>query len=213
MAIVHESTEVNVPLSQAYNQWTQFEDFPRFMAGVESITQLDDTTVHFRTKIAGLQRDYDARITQQIPDERVSWESIDAPRNTGTVWFEALTPTETRVNVELTWEPDSVLERAGAAVGLDSRQVRADLQRFKEFIEGREVETVAWRASINGGEAEGTGTSSGDDALIGSAPGLESPAEADALEEERLNTPSPTSDPRTPDPGTLDEYPDPRNER
>ncbi|MDR6509052.1 SRPBCC family protein [Arthrobacter oryzae] len=162
MATVQESINVNVPLSQAYNQWTQFEDFPHFMSGVDSVRQLDDTTVHFKTSIAGVKREYDARITVQQPDQRVTWESLDEPRNAGTVWFEALNPTETRVSVELAWEPDSAVEKVGAAVGLDSHQVASDLKRFKKFIEEREVETGAWRERVSGSEvggaASGTGT-------------------------------------------------------
>ncbi|WP_309106139.1 SRPBCC family protein [Arthrobacter sp.] len=156
MATVQESINVNVPLSQAYNQWTQFEDFPHFMSGVDSVTQIDDTTVHFKTSIAGVKREYDAAITLQEPDNRVTWESLDQPRNAGTVWFEALGPTETQVTVELVWEPDSAAENIGAAIGLDSRQVAADLKRFKKFIEEREVETGAWRETVSGGEVSGS---------------------------------------------------------
>ncbi|WP_458113550.1 SRPBCC family protein [Arthrobacter sp. R1-13] len=159
MATVQESINVNVPLSQAYNQWTQFEDFPHFMSGVDSVTQIDDTTVHFKTSIAGVKREYDAAITLQEPDNRVTWESLDQPRNAGTVWFEALGPTETQVTVELVWEPDSAAENIGAAIGLDSRQVAADLKRFKKFIEEREVETGAWRESVSGGEVSGSSAS------------------------------------------------------
>jgi hypothetical protein len=96
MATVQESINVSVPLSQAYNQWAQFEDFPHVMSGVDSVQQLDDTTVHFKTSIAGVKRDYDAQITVQQPDQRVTWESLDEPRNAGTVWFEALNPPKPR---------------------------------------------------------------------------------------------------------------------
>ena len=148
MATVQESIAVNVPLSQAYNQWTQFEDFPQFMSGVDAVQQLDDTTVHFQTSIGGVKRDYDARITSQEPDRQVSWESLDSPRNAGTVRFAELGPAETRVDVELSWEPGTTTEKIGAAVGLDSRQVGADLQRFKKFIESRDFETGAWRERV-----------------------------------------------------------------
>jgi len=154
MATVQESIDVNVPVGQAYNQWTQFEDFPRFMSGVDAVRQLDDTTVHFETSIAGVKREYDAQITVQEPDQRVTWESLNEPRNAGTVWFESLGPDETKVNVELTWEPESAMEKIGAAVGLDSRQVASDLKKFKEFIESRGSETGAWRESVNDGEVE-----------------------------------------------------------
>jgi ribosome-associated toxin RatA of RatAB toxin-antitoxin module len=155
MATVQESIDVNVPVRQAYNQWTQFEDFPRFMSGVDAVRQLDDTTVHFETSIAGVKREYDAQITVQEPDQRVTWESLNEPRNAGTVWFESLGPDETKVNVELTWEPESAVEKIGAAVGLDSRQVASDLKKFKKFIEGRDSETGAWRESVNEGDVEG----------------------------------------------------------
>ena len=155
MATVQESIDVNVPLSQAYNQWTQFEDFPQFMSGVDAVQQLDDTTVHFQTSIGGVKREYDARITSQEPDRQVSWESLDSPRNAGTVRFAELGPAETRVDVELSWEPDTATEKIGAAVGLDSRQVGADLQRFKKFIENRDFETGSWRERVNSGERDG----------------------------------------------------------
>lgn len=161
MATVQESIDVNVPVRQAYNQWTQFEDFPRFMSGVDAVRQIDDTTVHFETSIAGVKREYDAEITVQEPDQRVTWESLNEPRNSGTVWFESLGPDETKVNVELTWAPESAMEKIGAAVGLDSRQVASDLRKFKEFIEGRGSETGAWRESVNEGEVEGQAGAAG----------------------------------------------------
>ena len=150
MATVQESIEVNVPLSQAYNQWTQFEDFPHFMSGVESVNQLDDTTVHFKTSIGGVKREYDARITAQEPDQRVSWESLDEPRNAGTVWFDDLGERRgTKVNVELSWEPDSAAEKIGAAIGLDSRQVACrpeEIQAVHRRTRGRDR-----RLARNGG--------------------------------------------------------------
>ncbi|WP_445155043.1 SRPBCC family protein [Arthrobacter sp. Hor0625] len=172
MATVQESIAVNVPLSQAYNQWTQFEDFPQFMSGVDAVRQLDDTTVHFQTSVGGVRRDYDARITSQDPDRQVSWESLDAPRNAGTVRFAELGPAETRVDVELSWEPGSATEKIGAAVGLDSRQVAADLKRFKDFIEGRDFETGAWRDRVTGGQAAGPGGGGTAGASAGTADGL-----------------------------------------
>src|SRR6476620_321681 len=155
MATVQESINVNVLLSQAYNQWTQFEDFPQFMSGVDAVRQLDDTTVHFQTSIGGVKRDYDARITSQEPDRQVSWESLDAPRNAGTVRFEELGPAATRGDVEFFFKEGAATEKVGAAVGLDARQVGADLERFKKFIEGRDFETGAWRERVNSGEAGG----------------------------------------------------------
>ena len=151
MATVQESIEVNVPLSQAYNQWTQFEDFPHFMSGVDSVTQLDDTTVHFKTSIGGVKREYDARITAQEPDQLVSWASLDEPRNSGIVRFEPASTGGTKVSVELSWHPDTAAEKVGAAVGLDSRQVASDLKKFKTFIEERDAATGAWRGTVEGG--------------------------------------------------------------
>src|SRR5690242_265120 len=107
MATVLEVIDVNVPLSQAYNQWTQFEEFPRFMDGVESVRQIDEATVHFTTDIAGVRREFDARIIAQVPDDRISWESTDGPSNAGTISFRPLSTTETRVTVNMTWEPQT----------------------------------------------------------------------------------------------------------
>ncbi|MFF2318870.1 SRPBCC family protein [Arthrobacter sp. NPDC058097] len=172
MATVQESITVDVPVRQAYNQWTQFEDFPNFMSGVDAVRQLDDTTVHFETSIAGVKREYDAQITVQEPDQRVTWESLNEPRNSGTVWFEPVGDNETKVNVELTWEPESAVEKLGAATGLDSRQVAADLRKFKKFIEERDTETGAWRESVSGGEVEGEAGSTAAGAGTGVGTGL-----------------------------------------
>ena len=154
MAIVQESIEVDVPVSTAYNQWTQFETFPRFMSGIESVEQIDDTALHFTTDIAGVKREYNAQIIDQIPDRIISWASTDKPRNAGTVTFESLDANHTRVNVELEWEPESLTEKAGAALGADDRQVQEDLRKFKEFIEGRGAETGAWRSTVMEGDVE-----------------------------------------------------------
>ncbi|MFP3463702.1 SRPBCC family protein [Arthrobacter globiformis] len=172
MATVQESITVDVPVRQAYNQWTQFEDFPNFMSGVDAVRQLDDTTVHFETSIAGVKREYDAQITVQEPDQRVTWESLNEPRNSGTVWFESVGDNETKVNVELTWEPESAVEKLGAATGLDSRQVASDLRKFKKFIEERDTETGAWRESVSGGEVEGEAGSTAAGAGTGVGTGL-----------------------------------------
>ena len=176
MATVQESITVDVPVRQAYNQWTQFEDFPNFMSGVDAVRQLDDTTVHFETSIAGVKREYDAQITVQEPDQRVTWESLNEPRNSGTVWFESLGDNETKVNVELTWEPESAVEKLGAATGLDSRQVASDLRKFKKFIEERDTETGAWRESVSGGEVEGDAVSTAAATGAGTGTGVGTPA-------------------------------------
>jgi ribosome-associated toxin RatA of RatAB toxin-antitoxin module len=206
MATVQESIEVNVPLSQAYNQWTQFEDFPHFMSGVDAVRQIDDTTVHFKTTIGGVKREYDARITIQEPNRRVTWESLDQPRNAGNVWFEPLGATGTKVSVELIWEPDSAVEKVGAAAGLDSRQVASDLKHFKKFIEERDVETGAWRERVNDGTATG-GTVTGGSATgagTGVAPGATT---AVPLEEETGYESAPFGQPVNADPDLATEPP------
>jgi hypothetical protein len=154
MAILQESIEVEVPVSTAYNQWTQFETFPQFMHGIEAVQQIDDTSLHFRTDIAGVRREYNAQITEQLPDRRIAWVSTDKPRNSGIVTFESLGTKRARINVELEWEPEGLAERAASAIHADSHQVKADLKRFKEFIEGRGEETGAWRFSVDHGEVE-----------------------------------------------------------
>jgi uncharacterized membrane protein len=151
---LQESVDVEVPVSTAYNQWTQFESFPRFMKGVESVEQIDETSLHFRTSVAGVKREYDAQILEQTPDQCIAWVSTDKPRNAGRVTFESLGENLCRVNVELEWEPESLLERAGAAAHVDEQQVSSDLERFKEFIETRGIETGAWRAAVARGEVD-----------------------------------------------------------
>lgn len=161
VATLQETIEVDVPVSTAYNQWTQFESFPEFMKGVESVEQIDETSLHFRTDIAGVRREYNAQITEQLPDRRIAWASTDKPRNAGTVSFEPMGPEHTRVTVALEWEPEGFVEKAGSAVGADSHQVSADLKRFKEFIEARGIETGAWRSAVDHGEVESTDEEAG----------------------------------------------------
>jgi uncharacterized membrane protein len=154
MASVLESIEVDVPVSTAYNQWTQFETFPVFMIGVESVDQIDETSLQFRVEVAGVRREYLAQITEQTPDRKIAWVSTDKPRNAGTVTFEPLGADSTRVSVELEWEPEGFVENLGSALGADNRQVTADLGRFKEFIESRGIETGEWRSSVAQGEVD-----------------------------------------------------------
>ena len=149
MANVEKSIDVDVPIRQAYDQWTQFESFPHFMGGVEKITQLDERRTHWVTKIGGVEREFDAEITEQHPDERVAWKSIDGDtKHAGVVTFHKISDSTTRVMVQIDWEPSGLVEKAGAAVGVDDRQVTADVKRFKEFIESRGVETGAWRGDV-----------------------------------------------------------------
>lgn len=150
MASVTESIDVNVPVTTAYNQWTQFESFPKFMSGVESITQLDDKRLHWVTSIAGVEREFDAEITEQHPDERVAWTSTGGEaQHAGVVTFHKLDDDRARVMVQLDWQPSGVAEKVGSAINVDERRVKGDLERFKQFIEARGHETGAWRGDVD----------------------------------------------------------------
>jgi uncharacterized membrane protein len=149
MPQIVESVDVDVPVRTAYNQWTQFEEFPQFMSGVESITQVSDTRSHWITKVGGVRREFDTEITEQHPDERVAWRTVDGEvRHAGVVTFHRLDEDSSRVTVQLDWEPVAVIEKAGAVVGVDDHQVKADTKRFKEFVEQRRAETGAWRGDV-----------------------------------------------------------------
>lgn len=149
MTNITESIDVNVPVRTAYDQWTQFESFPKFMEGVEHIHQLDDTHLHWHAKVAGKESQWEAEVTEQIPDERVAWKSTDGKNNAGVVTFHRLGENQTRVTVQMDWEPDGVVEKVGDLVGADDRRVKGDLKRFKEFIESQEVPTGAWRGEVS----------------------------------------------------------------
>jgi uncharacterized membrane protein len=154
MAEVDESVDVEVPVSTAYNQWTQFDEFPQFMENVESVHQLDDTHLHWVASIGGRRHEWDAEITYQDPDHHIAWRSTDGKTNSGSVRFEPLGDERTRIKVRIDYEPD-VVEAVGSAVGVDDRGVRADLNRFKELVERRGRETGAWRGEVREGEVEG----------------------------------------------------------
>ncbi|BAJ75517.1 predicted integral membrane protein [Microbacterium testaceum StLB037] len=150
MAQVIETIDVNVPVRVAYNQWTQFEEFPHFMSFVESITQKNDTLTHWKVKIAGAEREFDAEITEQHPDERVAWNSIGGDENhAGVVTFHRLSDDETRVTVQIDWAPTGVLEKLGAVFGADDHSVKKDLENFKKYIESRGAESGAWRGDVS----------------------------------------------------------------
>jgi uncharacterized membrane protein len=151
MSKVQASIDVNAPLSTVYNQWTQFEEFPRFMEAVEAVSQFDDTTLEWRAKIAGNEETWTAKITQQEPDEIVAWESTSGIANSGEVRFERLDANTTRVNVTMGWGPQGVIQKAGEVLGFDERQVKGDLERFKKFIESRGAETGGWRGTVEQG--------------------------------------------------------------
>jgi len=150
VSTVTEFVDVEVPVRTAYNQWTQFEEFPRFMEGVTEIRQLDATHTHWKTEIGGIRREFDAEITEQLPDERVAWTSTGGERQAGVVTFHRLDDTHTRVTVQMDFDPQGLVETAGDKLGLVDRRVKGDLKRFKEFIEGRGgAETGAWRGQVD----------------------------------------------------------------
>jgi uncharacterized membrane protein len=144
---VTESIDVSVPVTTAYNQWTQFTSFPQFMEGVESVEQKTDTLTHWKVKIAGVSKEFDAQITEQTPDQRVSWKSEDGT-HAGVVTFHKIDPDTTRVTLQLDTEPDGVVEQIGDKLGFVRRRAAGDLERFKSFIESRGHETGAWRGDV-----------------------------------------------------------------
>ena len=151
MASVVESIDVKVPVSTAYNQWTQFEEFPRFMEGVKSVTQTDDTHLHWVAEIAGNEEEWDSEITEQHPDERVAWRATSGAENAGVVTFHRIDDETTRVTLQMDVDPEGLVENVGTALGFLDRRVKGDLERFKEFIESRGSETGAWRGEVEAG--------------------------------------------------------------
>ncbi|TDE29614.1 SRPBCC family protein [Actinomadura sp. 6K520] len=137
MSTITESVNVTVPIRAAYDQWTRFETFPQFMDGVEEVRRLDDGTLRWRTRIAGVTREFDARITEQHPDERVAWKSLEGPTHAGVVTFRRLDETTTRVTVQLEIDPEGFAAKAGDRFGALGHRVKGDLRRFKTFVEGR----------------------------------------------------------------------------
>ena len=149
MPTAESTVEVEVPLSTAYNQWTQFESFPRFMSGVDSVAQVGDTSTHWVMSVAGVQREFDAEITDQVPDQHIAWQSVGEVHQGGSVSFEQVSPETTRVTLTLTWEPDGFTEKVGAAFQVDDALVSGDLQRFKSFIEERGTEEGGWSGEVH----------------------------------------------------------------
>ena len=146
---IEQSIDVNVPVRAAYNQWTQFEEFPRFMEGVREVRQLSDRQLRWRAEIGGTEKTWEAEITEQIPDARIAWRSRDGAANAGVVTFHRLSDDRTRIMLQLEYDPEGFVENAGDIVGIVGNRVRGDLQRFKEFIERKGSETGAWRGEIN----------------------------------------------------------------
>lgn len=149
MSTIKKSIDVDVPLRTAYNQWTQFEEFPRFMEGIEEVRQIDDSHLRWRAEIAGKLKEWDAEIIEQIPDQRIAWRSTSGANNAGAVNFTPLAENKTRVSVQMVYDPEGFVENVGDALGIAERRVAGDLERFKEFIESRGQETGAWRGTID----------------------------------------------------------------
>jgi uncharacterized membrane protein len=155
MEQLEHSVVVEAPLRATYNQWTQFEEFPRFMEGVESVTQLDDKRVHWVAEIAGKRKEWDAEITRQIPDQEIDWVGLGGPDNRGRVVFEPIGD-RTKVTMMLDYDPEGPVEEIGNMLGVVKRRVAGDMDRFKEFIEARGRETGGWRGEIHGENVEST---------------------------------------------------------
>ncbi|GAA2706957.1 SRPBCC family protein [Micromonospora olivasterospora] len=153
---VEKSVEVNVPVSTAYNQWTQFEEFPKFMGGVKEVRQLDDRRMHWIAEIAGVKREWDAKILEQVPDRKVAWAATEGATNAGAVHFQPVGVDRTMVKLFLEYEPEGAIEQVGDKLHIVEKRAEGDLERFKEYIEGRGVETGAWRGTIDEGRRLGT---------------------------------------------------------
>jgi uncharacterized membrane protein len=148
MSTIEQSIDVSLPVRTVYNQWTQFEDFPRFMEGVESVRQIDDRHLHWVAEIAAQRREWDAEISEQVPDQKIAWHSTDGTKNAGAVTFHRIGDNETRVMLQLELDPEGVGEKAADALGIVERRVKGDLVRFKDFVESHQQETGAWRGEV-----------------------------------------------------------------
>jgi uncharacterized membrane protein len=157
MATVEKSIEVNVPLNMAYNQWTQFEEFPRFMEGVKEVRQLDDQRLYWKAEVGGEEKDWYARITRQVPDEVIAWQSEGGTQTSGMVRFLPRDQENTEIQLQIEYEVEDLKEQIGDALGVVGRQVEGDLKRFKEFVESRIEETGSWRGTIAGETTETSG--------------------------------------------------------
>jgi uncharacterized membrane protein len=149
MEQVEKIIDVNCPVRTVYNQWTQFEEFPQFMAGVKEVRQIDDTHVHWHAEIWGKDKEWDAEITEQEPDKRISWKSVSGAMNAGTVRFEPLDANRTRVRLVMAYEPEGAVENVGDALGIFTSRVENTVEDFKSFIESRGQETGAWRGEVD----------------------------------------------------------------
>ncbi len=214
---VEKSIEVDVPVSTAYGQWTQFEDFPHFMGGVKEVRQLDDRRLHWVAEIAGVRREWEASVLEQVPDQKVAWAATSGATNAGAVRFEPAGAGSTIVHLTLEYEPEGVVEQAGDKLGIVDRQVQSDLERFKKLIEDQGYASGAWRGSVNEGAGVGTpgveaaAASQGDSGKAGvsakaviagaaaAAGGLAAAAALSGSKQESQDQPTPTT-PVTPPP-------------
>ncbi|PWU43752.1 cyclase [Micromonospora globispora] len=233
---VEKSIEVNVPVSTAYNQWTQFEEFPKFMGGVEEVRQLDDKRMHWVAEIAGVKREWDAKVLEQVPDRKVAWAATSGATNAGAVYFQPVGMDRTQVRLSLEYEPEGLVEKAGDKLNIVEKRAEADLEKFKSYIESRGTETGAWRGTIDEGRTLGTpgvehaASSMGDDGkagvsgkavAAGAAAAGAAAAGAAAMAKHRDNDKDVTPDTETeyvvtdvevvPEPGTRAYPTDPRN--
>jgi uncharacterized membrane protein len=152
METIEKEIEVDRSVRDVYNQWTLFEEFPRFMEGVKSVQQLDDTHLHWEAEIAGRDKSWDAVITDQEPDHLIAWRNTDGAHNNGRVEFEEIDPGHTRVSLTMSYEPEGAVEEIGDALGLVSARISGDLKRFKEFIENKSAEPDGWRGVVRQGQ-------------------------------------------------------------
>ena len=164
MARIEETIEVAVPVRTAYDQWTQFEEFPRFMEGVEEVRQLDDAHLHWKAHVGGRTHEWDAEITEQVPDTIIAWKATSGYSNAGSVRFAPAGDGGTAVTVVLAYEPEGAVEKAADWLGLAQRRVRSDLERFREMIEARGQATGAWRGELIGGRPAAPGGTAADTA-------------------------------------------------
>lgn len=148
MSVIEKSIEVNVPVRAAYNQWTQFEEFPKFMEGVKQVQQLDDKHLHWKADIGGKEKEWNAEITEQIPDQRIAWTSRGGAMNAGVVTFHRLSDSRSKVMLQMEYDPQGFIENVGDTVGIVTQRVQSDLERFKAYIETRGQESGAWRGTI-----------------------------------------------------------------
>ena len=148
MSVIEKSIEINVPVRAAYNQWTQFEEFPKFMEGVKQVQQIDEKHLHWKADIGGKEKEWNAEITEQIPDQRIAWTSRGGAMNAGVVTFHRLSDSRSKVMLQMEYDPQGFIENVGDTVGIVTQRVQSDLERFKTYIETRGQESGAWRGTI-----------------------------------------------------------------